>query len=65
MARRRYQVVGSRAWKGREPGSTFTASLPEGEEQALLEGGHLRRVPKANPKPPAAPTGAKHGTTTN
>lgn len=45
-----YKVVGESRVHGTEPGEEFTAALLLGNEQALVEGGHIELVPEEKPK---------------
>jgi hypothetical protein len=36
-----YEVVGTHAVHGHEPGTTFSAELSAEQEQQLIDGGHL------------------------
>jgi len=39
-----YKVVGGSQVHGANPGETFTAALPMGQEAMLVAGGHIERV---------------------
>jgi hypothetical protein len=44
--RARYVVTGIHPVLGHQPGATFTATLSAGQEEALVQGGALRRLPQ-------------------
>jgi hypothetical protein len=39
-----YKVVGESSVFGARPGETFTQAMPLGQEELLVQGGHLERV---------------------
>jgi hypothetical protein len=43
-----YEVIGGSNVHGAEPGETFSAAIPLGNEAQLIEGGHIKLV---EPKP--------------
>jgi hypothetical protein len=49
---RTYEVCGSNAVLGHEPGSTFSADLTDAQAQFYLDGGHLKTVTAAKKVPP-------------
>jgi hypothetical protein len=44
-----YRVVGGSRVHETDPGETFEAALPLGQEQLLIEGGHIERVEPKKP----------------
>lgn len=45
----RYEVTGRNQVFGHNPGDRFDADIPEVQEQRLVQGGHIRRLPDAKP----------------
>lgn len=58
---RPYLVVGTSRVHDTDPGGTFTAGLPVGQEAALMEGGHIERVPEKPDKTTKQKTTAQPG----
>ena len=50
MAKRTYEVCGSNAVLGNEPGAEFSADLTDAQEQFYLDGGHLKKVTHSGEK---------------
>lgn len=50
MAKKTYKVTGPHPVDGHAPGDEFTADMGEEREQQLVEGGHIRVVPKQKNK---------------
>lgn len=50
MSKTRYEVTGTTAFQGHQPGEQFDADLDEAQERRALERGSIRRV-KATAKP--------------
>lgn len=50
MAKKTYEVIGNHAVDGHMPGNQFVAVMDESRELFLIEGGHIRVVPRTKKK---------------
>jgi hypothetical protein len=57
MSKQKYEVTGTQAVHGHQPGETFTADLDPEQERFLIEVGHISKAGAAAPAKEETPDG--------